>query len=99
VVTEVKERLLVLDPTQPPYKVVAEKALRPTTLDGKTIGLLHNSKRNADRLLDELAEILGQRYRFAKIVRKGKPNTRVATKSMLEELARECNVVITGVGD
>ena len=93
--------LKILDPT-----VRAEEALdvavakRVGDLDGKVLGLLHNGKVNADRLLDLVREQLGARYRLRDVVMIRKASaSRVADASDLDQLARECDAVVTAVGD
>jgi len=73
-------------------------ARRPSTLRGCRIGVLDNSKPNAGVLLDRLAELLVERHGAASIVRWRKPgSSRPAT--MIDEVAREADVVLTGSGD
>jgi len=91
----------ILDPT-----VRAEEALdlavakRVGDLDGKVLGLLHNGKVNADRLLELVREQLGARYLLRDVVRIRKDSTsRVADANDLDRLARECDVVVTAIGD
>ena len=93
--------LKILDPT-----VRAEEALdvavakRVGDLDGKVLGLLHNGKVNADRLLDLVREQLGARYRLRDVVMIRKDSaSRVADASDLDRLARECDAVVTAIGD
>jgi hypothetical protein len=100
-VTEVERKgLVVLDPTAEPIAGEVTLAPRPDSLDGKTIGLLDNSKLNSDRFLDLLVEELSESYSFAGIVRARKPTaSRVVPDETLKEFAEKCDVVITAVGD
>ena len=91
----------ILDPT-----VRAEEATdvavakRVGDLDGKVLGLLHNGKVNADHLLDLVREQLGARYRLRDVVVIRKDSaSRVAEANDLDRLARECDVVVTAIGD
>jgi hypothetical protein len=93
--------ITILDPT-----VRAEEATdvavakRVGDLDGKVLGLLHNGKVNADHLLDLVREQLGARYRLRDVVMIRKASaSRVADASDLDRLARECDAVVTAVGD
>ena len=73
-------------------------ARRPSSLRGCRIGVLDNSKPNADVLLGHLAELLVDRHGAASIARWRKPgSSRPAT--MLDEVARQADVVLTGSGD
>ncbi|NDL56460.1 UGSC family (seleno)protein [Phytoactinopolyspora mesophila] len=75
-------------------------APRPTSLRGLTVGLLDNTKVNATALLRGIADDLANRY--------GAVDTRLYTKDyfgtpvkdeLLRKIARECDVVVTAVGD
>jgi hypothetical protein len=93
-------RLTVLDPTVEPIPVHAIVAQRPTTLNGKTVGLLANGKRNAGELLEAVYEVLSDRFEFAGAVVRNKGNaSRPCPASIIEEMADQCDVVITASGD
>ncbi len=93
-------KLIVLDPSVEPLPVEATLAPRPDTLNGKVIGLMSNGKHNADKLLDELQALLAEHYDFARVVRAPKHNpTIVADSKALDELAAECDVFMTAIGD
>jgi len=90
----------ILDPTIAPDHAESTLAKRVADLDGKVLGLLSNSKVNGDRLLDLVRERLAARYRLESVVTMTKSSaSRVADEAMLEALARECDVVITAIGD
>ena len=93
-------RISILDPTSPPLPAEARVAERPDTLNGKVIGLLDNHKHNASELLDSIQEMLSERYEFANVVRRSKHDvSRPCPTDTIEELVKECDVVITAVGD
>ena len=93
-------RLEVLDPTQESIPQEAVPAPRPDTLDGKVLGLLSNSKRNADVLLQMVHDVLADRYDFDRVVPMDKGNpSRPCPSDMMDELADQCDVVITASGD
>ena len=98
---EVKSsRLVVLDPTVEPTIVEASLAPRLDSLDGKVLGLLDNSKQNADNFLTLLERELSQRYRLAQVVRARKPTaSKVCPEEIASDLASKCDAVITAVGD
>jgi hypothetical protein len=86
-------------PVDPTVEERARLAPRPATLDGKRIGLLNNSKGNADHLLERVALRLGERYAVREFVRVTKPIfSRVAPDDQLEQL-RSCDLVITAIAD
>ena len=63
------EKLRVLDPVGDMALVDLEPAPRLDTLDGKVLGLYGNSKLNAEKLLDLVQGLLGERYRIKEFVR------------------------------
>lgn len=75
-------------------------AKRIDSLDDRVLGLLANGKVNADRLLELVRDSLGVRYRLREVIVRAKPSaSRVATTEVLDELARECDAVVTAIGD
>ena len=92
--------LTVLDPTVAPLPAEGIVAPRPQGLEGATLGLLANGKRNSDHLLRMVYEVLADRYAFAGVVERNKGDaSRPAPPAMLDELAELCDVVITASGD
>jgi hypothetical protein len=64
------------------------------------LGLLHNGKINGDRLLDLVRAQLAARYGLHDVVVVRKPGaSRVAEGAVLDRLARECDAVVTAIGD
>ena len=93
--------LKILDPTVPAEEATdVGVAKRVADLDGKVLGLLHNGKVNGDRLLDLVREQLAARYRLRESVVVRKPSaSRVAEADVLDRLARDCDAVVTAIGD
>jgi hypothetical protein len=90
----------ILDPTIAPDHAESSLAARVGDLDGKVLGLLGNGKVNGDRLLDLVREGLAARYRIARVVAMTKESaSRVADPAVLDALARECDAVVTAIGD
>lgn len=97
---QVAEKLVVLDPTIAPTPTPTTLAPRLTDLNGKVVGLLDNSKMNSDRFLEHTVAILGEKYRFAAVLRKRKPSaSKLAPPEIMEEFVEKCDLVITAVGD
>jgi hypothetical protein len=70
-----------------------------TTLSGLSLGLLINGKRNSDHLLNDIAELINERYRLKEVVSQYKPSHgRIAPGHMHDALAK-CNVMVTAIGD
>lgn len=92
----------ILDPTgrNAPHAVPAGLATRPADLRGARVGLLENTKHNAAMLLDDLAELLQGRHGAGPVLRRTKTAFALPLPDeLLQELVRDCDVVITGVGD
>ncbi len=88
----------VLDPTGEQQAATRTPLPRPTSLQGRTVGLLDISKARGDVVLDRLAELLQadgvdvRRYR--------KPTfTRPAPVDLRQEIAEQCEVVIEALAD
>ena len=90
----------ILDPTIAADHAESSLAKRVGDLDGKVLGLLSNSKVNGDHLLELMRARLATRYRLKSVVTMTKSSaSRVADDAMLDALARECDVVVTAIGD
>ena len=89
---------VLLDPTSERTPVTRERAPRPASLDGLTIGLLDISKQRGDVFLDRIERHLGDRgYR---VLRFAKPTfTKVAPVDLRHEIAQQCDVVIEALAD
>ena len=73
---------------------------RFANLNGKVVGLLDNSKPNADKLEERFAELLRERLDVAKVVRRRKLTAQQgAPKEYLDELAAQADFILSGLGD
>ena len=86
------------DPTAQPRTIVAQLAPRLTSLAGKRIGILDNSKANAGTLMLALAQILKERYGVGEIVKRDKPVAGPPSPQILDALA-ECDLALVGSAD
>lgn len=92
--------MTVLDPTAETVMVPADLAPRPSSLATQRIGLLANGKANSEELLQAVLGQLAKNYDFATVATRNKGDaSRPAPPEILEELKRECDVVITATGD
>ena len=89
--------VIILDPTIHAADVI-QPAPRPSSLDGKTIGFLDNSKEKADIFLASLAERLKERFQVSTIIRRKPTYSRVAPPAIIAELGEACDGVITAMG-
>ena len=73
---------------------------RPSSLQGRRLGLLDNSKANAEVILKAVARILDEEYEFSEVFYIKKHSASLPPHpEVLEELHRNCDMVIAGVGD
>jgi hypothetical protein len=97
---ENSQKMVLISPVNEPNTAVSTYAPRVTELQGKRLGLLDNSKHNANKLLDAVASILHQHYHFATLVRRRKPSaSKPVAPEVIAELGNACDLVIVGVGD
>lgn len=73
---------------------------RFTTLDGARLGLLGNSKLNADAVLAAIGDLLRERYALETVIARSKPSfSHPAPPALMDEIVEKCDVVLAGVGD
>jgi len=92
--------ILLYDPTgvAPPKAQQVQHTLRG--LAGKVVGFIDNSKPNFNHLVDDLADVLTKRFGVARVVKQHKRAASVAAATeVYDDLARQCDLVITGSGD
>ncbi len=93
-------KLVLVSPVNEPEMAESTYAPRVADLRGKRVGLLDNSKSNANKMLDAMAAILDTQYGFAEIVRYRKPSaSKPAAPEVIEDIGTTCDFVIVGVGD
>ncbi len=90
--------LRIYDPTIPAPRASGGLAPRRLDLRGTRVGLLENSKRNSDRILERVGDHL--KASGAQVVGLWrKPTTLPVEPTILDEMVAQCNLVVTGVGD
>jgi hypothetical protein len=91
---------IVLDPTDEPVKTSFTLAPRPGKLDGLTLGIIDNGKKNSDYLLQGILKGLQAGAPLAGSVQIRKPSVSHGLPlELARELAGKCQVIIAGVGD
>lgn len=81
-------------------KVVAQPlAPRLRSLEGKTIGLLDNTKHNADLLLEAVGELLVARHGVKALVYRRKTSSSPGAGPLIPEFAQTCDAVVSAYGD
>ena len=95
---ETMVRLVI--PEAPPPQAAAGGRQRDLNRDGIRLGILDNSKGNADHLLKFIVEGVKAQIKVASVVaaRKASPSV-PAEKAVLDELAAEADCVISAMGD
>jgi hypothetical protein len=90
----------IFDPTSAPVARDVRLAARPTELRGLRLGLVENTKFNADTLLLKLADRLRDRYgiTMTHLARKRSPSHEV-DEAAIAALKVLSDVVVSGVGD
>jgi hypothetical protein len=94
--------MIVLSPEGKAQSSAAKVAGLPqfTDLRGKVVGLLDNSKPNADKLAERFAELLIEKYGVANVISRRKLTAQQgAPKQYLDELAAQADIVLSGLGD
>ncbi|HET6316172.1 MAG TPA: hypothetical protein VFG86_06925 [Chloroflexota bacterium] len=70
------------------------------TLDGVRLGLLGNSKLNADNVLLAIGNLLEERYNIESVFIRSKPTfSKPAAPDQVDEMLANADVIVTGVGD
>jgi hypothetical protein len=88
-----------IDPTAGGNRATIALAPRPMDLAGKVVGLLDNSKEQADVILETIGLVLRERYGVAKvIIRRKEAFSRPATEALLNEMAKEVQVAAAALG-
>ena len=88
-----------IDPTRGGSKVKLQRAPRPMDLAGKVVGLLDNTKEQADIILETIGEELRTRYGVAEVVMRRKEFfSKPAKPDVLDDMAKKVQVAIAAVG-
>jgi hypothetical protein len=94
--------MIVLSPEGKAQTSASRVAALPrfSDLRGKVVGLLDNSKPNADKLEERFAQLLKERFGVAGVVARRKLTAQQgAPKQYLDELAAQADFVLSGLGD
>jgi hypothetical protein len=90
----------VYDPTAPGPQATQNLRRSVGDLAGKVVGFIDNTKPNFNLLIDDLAMLLTERYGVKSVIKQGKRSVATpASDQVLDELASQCDLVITGSGD
>ena len=93
-------RIFLVVPDAPIEDVAQLKSSRRLGSGGIRLGILDNSKANADHLLNLIMEGVKKEFKVDSVVVKRKPaSSRPATDQILDELANEADLVISAMAD
>ena len=93
-------KIFLVAPDAPPEEVAQVKATRTLGDKGIRLGVLDNSKGNADHLLNLIVEGVKKEFKVASVTMKRKPaSSAPATTKILDELEKEADVVVSAMAD
>jgi hypothetical protein len=94
------EVVTVLHPAAEDVAETLRLAPRLSRLQGATVGLIDNHKRNANVYLEELGRLLQDAYGVTRVVTYRKISQSLPTPDeVLDQLASECDAIIHAVAD
>jgi len=89
----------VYDPTAADAAGQDALAARFGSLDGKTVGLLNNTKDRTEIILDEVETLLRGRFPDVKVQHYRKRSVSGAGPELMDRLEKECDAIVTALGD
>jgi hypothetical protein len=93
-------KIYIVAPDAPMEETTQHKARRTLGSTGIRLGVLDNSKANADHLLNLIVEGVKKEFKVDSVVIKRKPaSSRPATDQILDELAKEADLVVSAMAD
>ncbi len=94
------DTVVIVDPAAEDAATEATLARRLGTLAGTHVGVIDNSKHMAGELLQEVEQLLQQRYGVKQVTRYRKANPSIPTPpEVLAGLVASCDAVVHGVAD
>jgi len=93
-------KIFLVAPDAPIEDVKELKSTRSLGDKGIRLGVLDNSKSNADHLLNFIVEGVKKEFKVDSVVMKRKPaSSAPATAEVLDELAQEADLVVAAMAD
>ena len=88
-----------VDPTAGGGKETIRPAPRSTSLSGKVVGLIDNTKEQADIVLHTIGEALCERYGVEDVIACRKEHySKPATQEMIDDMVKQVDVAVAGLG-
>jgi len=95
-----RSSIVVFDPRGIVDSAITPRAPRKTKLEGLRLGILDNSKWNANKLLRGASTALSKDIKFAAVNYYVKESfSKDAAPELIEKIARENDIVLTAIGD
>lgn len=92
-------QLVIVNPTSGEKPMTTKARIVVNDLRGKSVGFLSNSKTNADKILEGVAEGLHARYGITPRLYVKRVPSIGAEKEMLDEIARDCVAAVVAMLD
>ena len=93
-------KISIVVPEAPVEDTAQLKSARTLGSGGIRLGILDNSKANADHLLNMIIDGVRKEFKVDSVVIKRKPtSSRPATDQVLDELAKEADLVVSAMAD
>ena len=97
--TKQKEKILVYEPVAEASGASAVMAARPESLNGKSVGLINNTKDFTDEILGVMGAALEKQFPGVRVVRYRKESVSGASPALMEQVEGECDAVVSALGD
>ena len=97
--TKQKEKILVYEPVAEASGESAVMAARPESLNGKSVGLINNTKDFTDEILGVMGAALEKQFPGVRVVRYRKESVSGASAALMEQVEGECDAVVSALGD
>jgi hypothetical protein len=92
--------ITVYNPTSGPSLKQLHMANRDKSLEGSVVALIDNGKRNSDTVLNYIGRRLKEKYGVKKVVLHKKASfSHSIDEGEAESLSRNCDFIISGIGD
>lgn len=92
-------KIEVLDPTHESDAAAFTLATRLSTLQGATVGIISNGKRNTQPFFDAYEKELRDNFGVANVVRRIKSNYSAPADAAIVKEAENWDIVVAGIGD
>ncbi len=97
--TAVRAQRILVDPTTEPIIPGFIPAPRLDSLENKRLGLIDDAKDGAQVLLEEIADVMRERYGVASVNYHRKPSaSKPVDSDALEEMTKDCDYIVIAIG-